>query len=268
MQMDAVPRRTLYLCRTATEACLGAVGQENPGMAVAVAEIDGILVVRWGEATVFGPVDRTASEPERSLVEGLVVDTLETGEKDVYFACVDEAIREGIADRAVLLGHALKQPLPVAPPSVAEPFSLFGARRIRAKPGASGGVMSFCELDPAEHRPLVVGDRIRMATEAAADGGTEVGYVDDRGWLLGLHGKVPFTLDEESLARVAEVEIEVTYVSWGRSWRNERLRDVQFLIFEIPPDVDAMLADARLPPSRGRGQARALRTKENELTVL
>lgn len=248
-----LPRRTLHLCRTATDACMGAVGQENPGLAVAVIETDGILMARWGEATVFGPVVRSASAPDRGMVEGLVIDTLEAGEKDVFFSCVDEAIREGIADRAVNLGHRLRQPETATRSSIAAPFSIFATRRVRAKAGASGGVMSFCELDPDEHAPLEVGDFIRMAVEATDDGGTEIAYVDDGNWFVGMHGRVPFVLDQEAIDRIEEVSVQITYVSWGRSWRASRLRAMQFLIFEIPSDIDALLADAKLSGKQGGG---------------
>ena len=243
--------RTLNLCSTASQACTGAVTQEPAGFAVAVTEEDGILRMRWAEATVFGTADRTKSAPERAFIEAVVIDTLQSGEKDVWLACTIPAVLRDLTRRAERLGHTVASPENRSA-SVRDPFSLFSACRVRGR-SASGSVMSFCELDPLEHEPLKVGDTVRMACEVLPDGGTMVGYTDASGWLVGLHGRMPMVLDEQTVERLSEVSVAVSYVSWGRSWRSGRLRDMQFLVFDIPSDVDALLGDAKLP--RGRGGA-------------
>lgn len=232
---------------------MGAVGQDNPGLAVCVFESQGQLVVKWGEATLFGAIVRSQHAPRPGFIDGLVVDTLEAGEKDVFFSCIDDFLREEIQTRTMDLGHCIKQPSDQSPDTIENPFSLFSARHIRAKATASGGVMSFCELDPLEHNPMEVGDSLHMATEIDENHMTQVAYTDSQGWLVGLHGHLSFVLADDNRALVAEVNTRVDYISWGRSWRSGRLRDMQFLVFEIPEEIDRMLADAKLPKGRGGG---------------
>jgi hypothetical protein len=246
------PRRVLHLCTNGTQACLGAIGQDVPGFAVALTEEDGIRCVRWAEATVFGTVDRRVSAPETVLVEGLVIDTLQAGEKDVWLSCTIPAVLRDLTRRAEKAGHSVRIH-DEGCSSMADPFSLFSTRRIRGG-SPNGMTMSFCELDPMDHKPMKVGDVLHMAHEPSSGGGTQVGYVDEEGWLVGLHGLLPGVLDWEVAERLGEVHAVISYVSWGRSWRAGELRDMQFLIFDIPCDVDAVLADAKLP--HGRGAAR------------
>lgn len=232
----------LHLCRSIAEACLGAVEQEPPGVAVAVSDRDGVLVLRWAEATVLGPVERQVTAPETGFIEQLVADSLKAGEHDVWLACADPAMAGRMGDAAALAGHPVHAaPASLLPPVAGDPFNLFQLRRVRAL--GRGGVLTFCELDPATHAPLEVGTPLGMAAEATPEGGTEVAYVDAEGWLVGLHGHLPGALDELALVRLGEVRVEVQSISWNRR------RDgtpVQMLAFEIPDDVDALLSGAKV----------------------
>jgi hypothetical protein len=244
--------KKLYICERASDACRRATGQKPPGFAIAVT-MGTTASVEWGEFTVFGPVHRTVqvAGPDfyaeaGPLVEDLVFNTLDQKDRDVWLACSDSAIMKVVMDRARRTGIDVNV-VPVSHiPSVTSPFDLFSSVKQRAKASPAGGVMSYCTLDPAIHAPLDKGAILRMTAESDDDGGTVVSYTDDNGAFVGLHGRLPFPLAETDRRRLAEVRVEVNGVAWGRTWKADTLIASETLTFELPPDVDMMLADAKL----------------------
>lgn len=241
--------RSLHLCRTETEACSAAASAAPPGLVLSVLEDGGGEVARVATATILGPVDRTYHQPDERLLASIVVDTLQNGESDV-FAAVPEWRGERLAELASAAGFRVARPSGPCPAAVDQPFSLLAAARRRADvtvgPDGAAVVGSFCKMFVDTHPAVAPGDAVRMEV-FEHDDGCDVFYVDDQGEYLGLHGRLPYALPDEAVERLGEVRAKVDFTSWGREWRDGVLVPVQTLVFNIPADVDSMLADARLP---------------------
>ena len=211
-------------------------------MAVVVTDRDGVLHLHWAEASILGLVERQLSSPEPGFAETLVADSLRVGGRDVWVACSDDKLAHLMQEAADLGGYVVRQPREAAPPVViSEPFELFRVRRVR--PSGGGHVLSFCEVKSDIHDPLVIGDVLGMAYEVNKAGGADIAYTDAQGWLVGMHGRLARPLDDLSVARLAEVRVAVQAINWNRDRNGAPL---QMVAFEIPADVDALLAGAKL----------------------
>jgi hypothetical protein len=246
----------LHLCRTDTEACLGAFAATPPGFVVSLGEEDGIRYARAATSTLFGPVDRRFTDPERDILDSLVVDTLAAGEHDVWLvADGDEA--ERLSGRALEAGfEVVPAPAAAPPPGLPDPFSTLALLRRRAEATSRDGrpvVMSYCKMFLDDHPlPVEPGDRLAMGVRADGDG-SEVFYVDADGEYVGTHGRIPYPVDDDSAARMRRVSVTVGYTSWGRDWKDGAIVPVQTIMFDLPADVDALLSDAKLPDEKPKG---------------
>ncbi len=239
-------KRTLFRCRSATEACLGAAGQDVCGLAVVlICQRGCYLSVAWGESTVFGPVHRRVEDPDQQLIEALVFETLATDTKDVWLYCNEGRAVEFLVDKAMAKGYAADRAGPVDE-EVENPFSVFSERHLQVQASDSGEAKSFCVLNPADHPPMEPGALLSMDAIPGMNT-SEILYRDSMGNRVGLHGILPWVVSDDLVRRLAEVRAEITSVSWGRFWQSNEIVDCQLLIFSIPDDVAEALQAATLP---------------------
>lgn len=240
-------RRTLHLARSLTEACLGAASPEGaaPGFMVSVYGPPDARSAKSAEVTPFGPVVRTHEDADPRTLRSLVLDTLETGLKDVWLSCPSKDAADALAEEARILGHAVSRPAGDVPAAVPDPYAAFQRRRDLG--GAdSSPKLTFCKVDVEGRDPLPVGYTLAMACGPDGRGGTEVWYADPVGGRIATHGTIPRALSPGEQARIRATQPSVTEMNLGRGWKDGRVAAYQILVFRVPGEVAAILADARL----------------------
>ena len=237
---------TLHVCRTVTEACLGAAAQDVVGLVVTIFEEDGLTCARQATSSIFGLINRRADAVEKDYLRSLVCDTLEIGDQDVWLASSVPGITDTLVGFAENTGFRVSYASGQVPETLLDPYQVF----IRKTQPKTTEVLSFCQVDPQDAE-MAVGDILRM--DCVFEGpGCNVVYLTESGIPIGSHGSLPFPIDEYGIERLREVRAMVSYVNWGRGWRNGRLVPLQTIVFNIPNDVAAMLEGCSLSLANDR----------------
>lgn len=240
-------RRTLHVARNLTEACLGAASSRDgsPGLMVSVYGASDSRSAKSAEITPFGPAIRTHDDADPWTLRSLVVDTLEAGFKDVWLSCAAKDVAEMLSEEARKLGHSVVTPKGNVPTAVADPYAIFSRSRDLGGDHASPK-LTFCKVDVEDRDAFPVGYTLTMACVTNGKGGTEVWYTDPMGNRIAPHGTIPRELTPAERARILATHPAVEQMNLGRGWRDGRVAAYQILVFRVPGDVAAILADSRL----------------------
>lgn len=244
--------RTLHLCESFDAACVGATDAPVVGAAVFVGHDPHGYCARICQGSVFGPTSRRISDPSFDTVASMAVGTLGNATSvgayvanhDVWLHCPDPGVRERLCQAARSSGHAVAI-CDDAPSGSVDPYDLFRQRKTAASDTGSKTSVSCCRVDPRSHDPLESGAVVRMMI--SGDRRT-VNYTDVDGNVLSMHGILPHQLDDEQVSKVLSVSASVTTQVWGKQWIGGEIVPVQSVFFDIPAEIDAMLADSVIPP--------------------
>ena len=251
----AAPRRrpgtrTLRLCRSVTEACLGAaVNGNDPGTAIMVREADGDFHVELAARTVFGAIRRRWSDASVSQVVSVVVGTLDADQGDVWLCSPVGEVREEILEAAREGGHSMDATLlhdgvPV-PPSVADPFALLDGKFLPRPADPSMGVVAWCEVDLRKRPEMSRDARIKL-TLRPVSAGWEAVPSDEHGVAEPI-GVASLDPGPGLLSLLAASSFPLTWSAFGSGRDGGRSYPRQNVVFEIPSGLRRELDAIGLP---------------------